>query len=48
MTTYLSKQKKGDLQELARQAGLSGYVSLPMHDGIRAPSSTVANRAAPL
>lgn len=27
MTTYLSKQKKGDLIELAKQANISGYVS---------------------
>ena len=26
MTTYLSKQKKGDLTEMAKQAGLTGYV----------------------
>jgi hypothetical protein len=26
MTTYLSKQKKGDLIELAKQAGVTGYV----------------------
>jgi hypothetical protein len=27
MTTYLQKQKKGDLIELAKQANISGYVS---------------------
>ncbi|KIW09017.1 hypothetical protein, variant [Verruconis gallopava] len=36
MTTYLSKQKKGDLQDMAKQAGLSGYDDMLKDDLVTA------------